>query len=353
VSEERRRIAVIGAGVMGSAAAWSLAGAGHQVTVLEQFPRGHERGSSHGPSRIFRLGYPAAEYVRMAREAAHLWRLLEDEAGTGILTVTGGVDLGPQDFLQRIAAAMAEAGQRYEWVEPAEAAERWPGLRFTDRALFHAPGGRLAAETAIGAFQGRAAGRGAQIRFDQRVEEIRVGEKSVELITAQGTVTAEVAVLAAGSWLPGLAARAALDGLPPMRVTQEQPAYFATGLDDSAWPVFVDYSPRDGVPRYGLHTPGAGVKVGEHGSGAEVHPDARPPVDEAIGGRLVAYARENLPGVDPAAVRVDTCLYTTTPDESFCLRRTGRLVVCSACSGHGFKFAPLIGRRVAKLAAAG
>ena len=100
---------------------------------------------------------------------------------------------------------------------------------------------------------------------------------------------------------------------------------------------------------YGLFTPGIGVKVGEHGTGDVVDPDDRPPADEARLRRLSSYIGRWLPGADPSPTRVDTCLYTTTPDERFVLRRFGRVVVCSACSGHGFKFVPAIGERVAEL----
>lgn len=103
------------------------------------------------------------------------------------------------------------------------------------------------------------------------------------------------------------------------------------------------------MPVYGLAAPGEGVKVGEHGTGRVVEPDARLGVDEDAVRRVEAYAAEWLPGAEPRAARVDSCLYTTTPDESFVLRRHGPLVVCSPCSGHGFKFVPAIGRRTAAL----
>ena len=347
-----RRIVVVGAGVMGSATAWALAGAGHQVTVVEQFRHAHDRGSSHGPSRIFRLGYPDPAYVRMAREAAHVWRQLEDVAGVELLTVTGGIDLGPPSELEPIAAAMAEAGQRYEWVEPADAAARWPGFKFSARILFHAAAGRLAADAALPAFQRQASAAGVEFRFGQRVARLRATGAGVEVVTERDTLAADVAVVSVGAWLAGNATRFAVDRLPPLRVTQEQPVYLASRIPDDGWPVFVDYEPAGVTARYGLMTPGVGLKVGEHGSGLEVDPDARPPVDDATVTRLAAYARERLPGAEPEAVRVDSCLYTTTPDESFWLRREGPIVVCSACSGHGFKFAPVVGQRVAELAVA-
>ena len=103
---------------------------------------------------------------------------------------------------------------------------------------------------------------------------------------------------------------------------------------------------------YGLFTPGIGVKVGEHGTGDVVDPDDRPPADEARLRRLSSYIGRWLPGADPSPTRVDTCLYTTTPDEAFVLQRFGPIVVCSACSGHGFKFVPAVGERTASLALA-
>jgi sarcosine oxidase len=181
------------------------------------------------------------------------------------------------------------------------------------------------------------------------VHHIHVAPGGVEVVTGERALVGAVVVVAAGAWLPKLAPGLGLAGeLPELVVTQEQPAYFdAPGAED--WPVFVHYGDRS---HYGLFTPGLGMKVGEHGTGLVVDPDNRPPADDQRVRRLSSYVERWLPGADPAPTRVDTCLYTTTPDERFVLRRFGDVVICSACSGHGFKFVPAIGEQVAQLAAA-
>jgi sarcosine oxidase len=202
------------------------------------------------------------------------------------------------------------------------------------------------ADAAVAALQQRALHHGTHVYFDEPVLSLVVTADGVEVVTAYQTLLGRVAVVAAGAWLPSVVASLPLASeLPPMTVTQEQPAYFAA--DAAGWPVFVHHAD---APHYGLYTPGVGVKVGEHGTGMVVDPDVRPAADDERGRRLAAYVHEWLPGADPTPVRVDTCLYTTTPDERFVLRRFGPVVVCSACSGHGFKFVPAVGERVAKLA---
>jgi sarcosine oxidase len=219
-------------------------------------------------------------------------------------------------------------------------------MRFEGDVLFQPDAGRIDADATVHALHGRAAELGADVFTSTRVADLRVTDSAVEVICADRTLLADVVVVAAGAWLPGLAAALGLaDQLPPMTVTQEQPAYFEA--DAAEWPVFVHH---DEAPHYGLFTPGLGVKVGEHGTGVVVDPDARPPADDERVRRLSAYVDRWLPGAAATASRVDTCLYTTTPDETFVLRRFGRAVVCSACSGHGFKFVPAIGELAAALA---
>jgi sarcosine oxidase len=99
-----------------------------------------------------------------------------------------------------------------------------------------------------------------------------------------------------------------------------------------------------------LHDPLFGVKAGAHQVGHVADPDVAESADPAIVARIVEWMRLRLPDIDPNPVATESCVYTTTADESFILERRGRVVVCSACSGHGFKFAPAVGRRLAALA---
>lgn len=347
---ERTDLLVAGGGAMGSATAWWAARSGRDVMLLERFPGHHAHGSSHGRSRIFRLAYDDGYYVSLAREARALWRELEAESGTSLLTVTGGVDHGPS--VASVAFALGAAGLPFSVLSPPEAGERWPMLRFDTSVVFQPDAGRLDADAVVTALHAEAARHGADVRFSTTVLSAVPADGGVVVSTDAGDVWARVVVVAAGAWLPGLLGSLPVpDGLPPFRVTQEQPVYFAPAdaFRDAVWPSFIHHR-ATGVPYYGLGAPGDGVKAGEHGSGRAVSPDARLGIDAGAVARVAAYAREWLPGVVPDVARVDSCLYTTTPDESFCIVRSGPVVVCSPCSGHGFKFVPAVGRMAAELA---
>ena len=154
---------------------------------------------------------------------------------------------------------------------------------------------------------------------------------------------ADVVVVTAGAWVTKLVPDV------PVRVTRETVAYFAgSGPPLPAVVELHEATRRHAM--YALHDPLYGVKAGAHRAGHAADPDAEEPADAEVVERIAAWVRRRLPGVEPQAVRAETCLYTSTDDESFVLERCGRLVVGSACSGHGFKFAPAIGRRLADLA---
>jgi sarcosine oxidase len=347
----RTDLLVVGGGAMGSATAWWAARSGRSVTLLERHSGHHAHGSSHGRSRIFRLAYREAAYVALAREAYDLWRLLESESGAALLEVTGGVDHGSPASVAAVAEHLGAAGVPYSLLSPAEAGERWPALRFDGDVVHQPDAGRLDADAVVTTLHGEAIRHGADVRFSTVALAAQETPYGVAVSTTSGPIEARVVVVAAGAWLPGLLPSLPVpDDLPAFRVTQEQPVYFPCAAGVS-WPSFIHW--RDPVAMYGLAAPGDGVKAGEHGSGRVVDPDAPRPVDAAAVARMEAYAAEWLPGAVPVATRADSCLYTSTPDESFVLRRSGNVVVCSPCSGHGFKFVPAIGRRTAGLAAAG
>lgn len=332
---------VIGAGAMGSATAWWLARRGVDVVLLEQFGSGHTRGSSHGGSRIFRLAYDEPDYVRMAQAALLLWRELEDDAGEPLLDITGAIDHGNANSVDAVADAMATCGAPFERLAPEAAAERWPAFRFDSDVLLHPEGGRCRADATVAALQRRAAAHGAEVRFDAKAD-LRILGDSVEVEAAGDTWSAPIAVVTAGAWVTKLLGEQA----PPVTVTQEQVQHFAPVVEQD-WPSFIHH--REPWI-YGLLTPGEGVKVDEHHVGPVVDPDARLPRRPDLERTLVRYVEEWMPGLDPTPINTTECLYTTTPDESFVLERVGPVVIGSPCSGHGFKFTPLIGQRLADVA---
>ncbi|MDM7831668.1 N-methyl-L-tryptophan oxidase [Cellulomonas edaphi] len=348
---------VVGGGVMGAAAAWQLARRGREVVLLERFGPGHLQGASHGSSRIYRTTYASDDYLDLTQEALGLWRELEAASGSQLLTLTGGVSHGTgRADLAEIAEAFTARGVPFAWLSPQEAHERWPGLRFDGPVLHEsATAGRLHADRAVAAFQRAAAAHGASVRYDSPARALHERADAVVVDTDDGPLTARSVVVAAGAWTAGLLG--AGNGLPPLVVTQEQPAHFrlrpaSAPADD--WPVFT-HQPREphDYPSgtYGLAVPGEGVKVGFHGVGPVTDPDHRTFTPEP--GQLATlrdYVRAWIPGADPDLLEPISCTYTTTPDHDFVLDRRGRVVVAAGFSGHGFKFAPAIGRLLADLA---
>ncbi|MBA2461119.1 MAG: FAD-dependent oxidoreductase [Actinobacteria bacterium] len=331
-------VAVVGGGVMGLATARSLAQAGRDVAVLEQFELGHDRGSSHGSSRIFRLSYPDAEWVALAQEALPLWRELEAECEEVLLELHGSIDVGEWKANRD---ALASCGAAFEVLDRTEAERRFElRLESGEQALFQAEGGVALADRALRALESSARAHGARLRELARVAAVRETGDLVEVELDGETVRARTVVVSAGAWAPRLVE---LDARPTLETT----AYFAC---DRPIPSLVDGTIQGQVLGYALAAPGVGAKAGLHKSGSRVDPDEPGEPDEAMALAAGEWLARRLPAVSPEPVRIETCLYTNLADDRFTLERRGRVVVGSPCSGHGFKFAPLIGRRLAELA---
>ena len=210
-------------------------------------------------------------------------------------------------------------------------------------ALYQPDAGMLDAEAAIRSFVGSATAHGTEVRGRTRVTGLATGEDGVAVVTESGTIRAGVVVVTAGAWARPLLSTAGVD--VPVVPTRETVAYFAM---DEAWPSIL--MQWEAAPYYALPDPGRGIKAAQHHAGPVTDPGRDGEVSEEAVARLSAWVKERLPDADPDPRRAETCLYTNTDDEGFILERHGRVVVGSACSGHGFKFAPLIGGRLAALA---
>jgi sarcosine oxidase len=324
-------VAVVGGGIMGSATAYALARDGHDVTLYEQFEVGHTRGSSHGRSRIVRLAYPEVEFVELARESFAGWRELEREADIELLQLNGLLEL-VDDLAQGSSAALDAVGAEYELLASDAVLTRWPvGVPEDWTALFQPEAGIVRADRAWQAFADRAHAYGADIREQVRIESLE-------------DLDAGVIVLTAGPWVtrffPDL----------PVKVTRETVAYFRREGDPLPSVVQLDPVTR-GHALYSLHDPVHGLKAGLHHAGAEASPDEDGRPDPALVERVAGWVSRTYPDAVPEPVAAETCMYTTTPDEHFILERRGRVVIGSPCSGHGFKFAPAVGARLAQMAA--
>jgi len=353
---------VVGGGVMGTATALELASRGRHTLLLERFAFGHARGSSGGPTRIFRFTYEHPDYVRMAGPALDAWRELEDASGERLLYTTGGIDIGEGG--RRSADALVAAGAPFAWLTPEATMERWPGLVIAPGTpvLLQEQGGVCMAERTVRAQARVAMDAGATMREQTVVRAIHRRGDGVQLTTDRGdTYTAPVAVVTAGPWAGPLLRTAGID--LPLVPSFEQVTYCRLAGEPHPFPTIIDWS---GVSTRGLPSDGDGstnapyalpnpeepgsIKMALDRSGPDADPDTRSfePDPERLA-RLAAWAsRRFLPLVE--AQPPETCLYTNTPDGEFVLDRLGPIVVGSPCSGHGFKFAPLIGKILADMA---
>jgi sarcosine oxidase len=347
---DRPDVLVVGGGLMGAACAYELARRDVDVCLVERYAPGHPHGSSHGTARIVRRAYADQLYVGLTGRAFALWSAVESACGSRLIRATGGLDFGPGRDVARLAANLAAAGVAHEVLPAAEAAARWPGMRFAGDVLFHPQAGTLDADAAVTALLGLARDAGADVRLATAAASLRLSRDGVQVTLDGGdVVSARHVVLAAGAWLPSVAA--GLVELPPLHVTRQQVFHFPRRDPAAApWPSVIH---EDGVAVYHLAGGGASDdrKLGEHRTrGPAVTPATRTyEVDAAARARAIEYVRRWLPGLVPEPRDESTCLYTTTPSEDFVVDRAGPLVVCSPCSGQGAKFAPLVGEYVAGL----
>jgi monomeric sarcosine oxidase len=324
-------VVVVGAGIMGAATAYALAREGRDVLLLEQFRVGHEHGSSHGRSRIVRLAYPEVEFVELAKEAFVGWRALEQESGQELLELNGLLEL-VESPSQSSRDALEAAGAEYELLDADGARSRWPvGVPNGWTALFQPEAGIVRADLALRAFVDRALARGARLEEERRVDSLEEVDAKAVVVTAGPGIK---------SFFPDL----------PVRTTRETVAYFHRDGDPLPSVVQLDPVTR-GHAMYSLHDPLHGLKAGAHHAGAEVSPDEPGAPDPVLVERIAEWVARTYPDANPDPVSAETCMYTTTADEHFILERRGKVVVGSACSGHGFKFAPAIGTRLAAMAA--
>ncbi|WP_238011647.1 FAD-dependent oxidoreductase [Dactylosporangium sp. AC04546] len=347
-------VAVIGAGLMGAATAWALGRRGVSAALFEAREFGHPAGSSHGSARIYRRAYPDPLYLRMTGLAGELWRELELAAGASVLRTTGGLDFGRRRDPAQIAARLAEAGVPHELMPASEASRRWPGFAFDGPVTYHPEAGVVDADLAVRSMLSEAARAGVPASAStpvRRIEPLAGGGVRLHLATGGSQVAGRV-VVAAGAWMSDVLG--GLTPLPELTVTQQQAFHFPRRDPNTEWPIFVykgDDTASYGLPGGRDGGPGGAIKVAEHAEGSVTTGDSRDGVvSPASRARVTDYVRRRLPGLVPEPFAEASCLYTKTANEDFVLDRAGDVVVCSPCSGHGAKFAPLIGEIAADLA---
>jgi sarcosine oxidase len=357
-------VVVVGLGAMGSATSAVLAKRGLRVLGLDQFQPGHARGSSHGESRIIRqLYFEHPLYVPILQRAYALWAEFGAEVNVELLSINGGLTLGPASG--RIVPGARDAANRYglayEELNADAVMERFPAIRppADYLGLVDPRGGFVRANQAMEAFHVVARRYGAQLHFAEPMLQWRTDGAGVTVETTQRRYRADRLVLCVGPWvhrslaelnLPLLVERQVLVWFDP----PSTPDLFDTG----SFPVFV-YEYRVGQTAYGFPRLETGVKAAVfHGGETVPDPDVvQPPVTA----REIETLRETLASTFPtlasAPVRASvTCLFTNAPDSRFVIGphpAHAQVILCSPCSGHGFKFAPVIGEINADLVTTG
>jgi sarcosine oxidase len=355
-------VVVVGLGAMGSAALSALARRGARALGIDRFAPGHDKGSSHGATRIIRLGYfEHPSYVPLLRRTYELWRELEAASGRALLHVTGIAEIGMPEgtVVPGTLLASRTHGLAHEVLKAAALMERFPAFRIPPDfvGVVQPDGGFVEVEPAIEAQLALAANAGAEVLTRVTVRLITPQHSGVRITAGQRTIHADTVIVSAGPWVTRL-----LPGLPVrLRVTRQVMAWFqpcdAGPFAAGRFPVFVLES-RHGV-HYGFPPHGTdGVKIAKHHHCDEaVDPDEYDRTISAADESLIRCAlADHIPAANGKLLAAKTCLYTVTPDGDFIIDRmpgSPNVIVASPCSGHGFKFAPVIGEILADLAISG
>jgi sarcosine oxidase len=356
-------VIVIGLGGMGSAAAYHLAARGSRVLGLERFTPAHNQGSSHGESRIIRQAYfedPA--YVPLLLRAYDLWHQIERETDEEILTVTGGLMMGPAES-RTVSGSLASAeqwGLAFEMMDASEISKRWPTFTPGSNvvALYEKEAGFVRPELSVASHLRQAEHFGAELHFQEPVSrwEADFVGGSVRVTSAKGRYEAGTVVVCPGAWAPELLASLGL----PLTIERHVQYWFAPlGRADAfrvgRHPIYV-WEAEDGVQLYGFpsyHPSAIGVKVAFFRMGTVCTPAT---IDKSVSVEEVDFMRSYLTNKIPTLagnlVKATPCMYTTTPDEHFVITvhpHHPQVILAAGFSGHGFKFASVVGEILADL----
>ena len=351
------KIGVIGLGTMGSFAFWQLAKLGYDVTGFEQFTPGHKHGAGHGETRIFRTAYgEGIKYVPLLKESRKLWRELEKESGKNLYTETGGVMFGlPDDvFIETVQASVDQFHLPHEKWTSTDANKAFPQINFSENqvAIFEQFAGFIQAEKAIQTAIDQGIANGGQAILQTEVKAIIPNDAGVTVITDDNKYRFDRIIVAVGGWtnslLPELNLPTTIERQVLVWYQAKNPELFSS----ERFPIFSRM--KDGIGFYGFPTvDGKTVKVAFHHGGKLVnHPDE---VDRHIHESDLSSLNElvsvYLQDLIPNPVRAETCFYTNTPDEHFIVghhKKVPNTILLGPMAGHGFKFAPILGRIAAE-----
>jgi sarcosine oxidase len=351
-------IIVVGLGAMGSATACHLAERGLRVLGLDRYYPPHNFGSSHGLTRIIREAYfEDPIYVPLVQRAYELWAELEKKSGDRLLLQTGGLMIGPRDGALVSGASRSAEQHRlpHKILTSTDLGQKFPVFKLDDNpiAVWEPRAGILFPERAIKIHLDLAAKRGAHLRFNEAVRKWEPFEHGIRVFTDSNSYTAKHLVLSAGAWMNTLLPEPRL----PLTVERQvlfwfKPATRPELFHPDRFSIFIrQYAPDRFF--YGFPDLGAGIKVAFHHQGGRVDPDT---ISQNVNANEIAEMREvlgcYLPDANGELRSTAVCMYTNTPDEHFVLDRHPefpQVVIASPCSGHGFKFSPVIGEMIAEM----
>ena len=354
---------VLGAGGMGSAAAYYLAASGQQVLLLEQFELNHQKGSSYGESRVIRYSYDCPIYVELMRAAYPLWFALQEKAEEKLYIKTGGLDFGypHEPTFQTLKSSMDKAKLKYEYLSKLEVSQRFPQFCLDDgmAAIFQEDTGLLKPSKCVLAHIRLARQHGTVVRDRTPVIQIDPQADSVQVITATETFTAERLIVTAGSWTKSLLAPLGID--LPLRIMPCQLGFYQpsdkVAFAPDRFPVFFAHLNGEyGEMPYGIphEDESIGVKVTTfYGWDTVEHPSEvdYTPSNEWVE-KMRDFSRQYIPGTAGEIIYTRRCLYTMTEDKHFIVDRHPvypQIAIGAGFSGHGFKFTTLIGKILAQL----
>lgn len=345
---------------MGSSVSYNLSKRGLKVLTLEQFGLNHELGSSHGKTRIIRLAYyEDPRYVPLLRRAFGSWRELEDRSGRRLLVMTGGLMIGRPDG-ELVAGVFESArlhGLPHRLLSARGVEEEFGAFRLDGEysAVYDQNAGILFPEECIEAFVKLGRESGCRFAFSEPLTRWNATTEGIEVETTRATYSADRVIFCAGAWTKKL-----LGALLPLKVERQVTFWFASNGEKrfapAQMPVFI-MEEAPGLFFYGVPDVGHGVKVARTHGGRIVEPDIVPrEVTRQDAAPVEAFVSKRMSGLALPAVTSRTCLYTNTPDLHFAVGihpKDPRVTVMSACSGHGFKFAGVLGEAVADLVTEG
>lgn len=347
-------VIVVGLGATGGAAFYHLARSGSRVLGIDAASPPHDGGSSHGATRIYRQAYyEAPEYVPLALRALELWLELERATGQKLFVQTGGLTIGPSDG-ELVSGALLSAHTYsipHQVLDTKGVRERFPAFAPPPgtTALFEPTAGVLFVEACITAHIALGAGHGGEIRTNEQVVAIESHPGHMVVRTRAGRYHCGRVIVAAGAWTPHLLG---LDGA--FRITREVVHWFRSHSNTASAPECPVSMIQFGAGPifYSIPDFGMGFKAGLHHAGPVTNPtEPFPPASDADA--VADLVASLVPGAAGPLISSAPCYYTTTADHHFAigpLAHDPRIVIASACSGHGFKFAPALGEHLAAMA---